>query len=432
MEVTPEQICRYYDVAEHLNISANKELFLYTIPKRNWKEPLKVELDFTLVSILSVKEKLQVVTFYFWLLVIWKNEFISWNPSDFCNISHITLPANLFWVPDIFIDERADEDKFTTSPFLHVSYNGSITVLHIYRLTSSCNLDVHAFPFDEQKCNLTLMPSVHTAEEILLNSTKTSNKTNQDSRKNYLTSGEWKFENLRIIQQLMPYDTDTFSTVIYEISMTRRSILYVLVLIVPTVTLFLLDMAISFTAVSPVDMISFKVTLILEVSVLSLILNDMLPATSDNPPVIAMFFTGIFMFMVVGIMEHALIMYLKEKKPKLPFFKDRKCMSRFLREETEDPVITPGSLIDETSMENKPVNEVTLPETNNANGHMVLKQMSVELQQIRKHLVLERQQRALESDLQEKTYLLVDKGLRYIRLVLSICFLIFIIIKWRQ
>lgn len=41
-------------MAEHLNVSGNKELFLYTIPKRNWKEPLEVGLDFTLVSILSV------------------------------------------------------------------------------------------------------------------------------------------------------------------------------------------------------------------------------------------------------------------------------------------------------------------------------------------------------------------------------------------
>ncbi|XP_060108086.1 5-hydroxytryptamine receptor 3A-like [Heteronotia binoei] len=309
------------------------------MPKRNWKEPLEVGLDFTLISILSVKEKLQVVTFYFWLNVVWKNDFVFWNPSDFCNITKITLPVNLFWMPDIHIDERADEDKFTSSPFVSFSYNGDVFAFQVYRLTSSCSLDVHAFPFDEQKCNLTLMSSIHIDKEVLMKSTKTSNKTNQDSRQNYLTSGEWKFVNVRIIQQPLTYDTATFSTVTYEISMKRRSVLYVLVLILPTFTLFLLDIAISFTSVSPGDMIAFKVTLILEVSVLSLILNEMLPATSDVPPVIAMFFSGIFMFMVLGILENALIMYLKEKKPKFLFFKDRKGMNRSLRKKTENPVI---------------------------------------------------------------------------------------------
>ncbi|KAL8163249.1 UNVERIFIED_CONTAM: hypothetical protein K2H54_015602 [Gekko kuhli] len=183
-------------------------------------------------------------------------------------------------------------------------------------------------------------------------------------------------------------------------------------------------------AVSPGDMIAFKVTLILEVSVLSLILNDMLPATSDDPPVIATFFIGIFMFMVLGILENALIVYLKEKKPKLLFFKDRKGMNRFLRKKTEDPVIIPGSVADETSMENKQIDGATLPETDNANSLVLLKQLSMELQQIRKHLVLEGNQ--VESVLEEKAFLLMEKGLCYIRLVLSICFLIYIIIKWRQ
>lgn len=68
--------------------------------------------------------------------------------------------------------------------------------------------------------------------------------------------------------------------------MKRLAIFHVLVLIVPTVTLFLLDMAISLAFASPAEMIAFKMTLILENSVLSLILNEMLPATSDNPPVI--------------------------------------------------------------------------------------------------------------------------------------------------
>ncbi|XP_048343367.1 5-hydroxytryptamine receptor 3A-like [Sphaerodactylus townsendi] len=333
---------------------------------------------------------------------IWNNEFVSWNPSDFCNITRISLPVNLFWMPDVYIDERADEDKFTSSPYVDLSYNGTVCAFQVYRLTSTCNLDVHAFPFDEQKCNLTLMSSMHSDKQILMKNIKSSKKTNQDSRENYLIKGEWKFEKLSIVEETIPYKMN-FSTVTYEISMKRRSIFHVLVLIVPTFTLFLLDTAISFTVVSPGDMIAFKVTLILETSVLSLILNEMLPATSDDPPVIVMYFTGIFMFMVLGILENFLMMYLNEKKPTFLFFKDRKCMSRFWRKKTVDPVIIPaGNVTDETSMENKQINEGTLPETDNANSLVLLKRLSVELQQIRKHLVLEGHQD--EPVLQDKTF----------------------------
>lgn len=87
-------------------------------------------------------------------------------------------------------------------------------------------------------------------------------------------------------------------------------------------------------------------------------------------------------------------------------------------------------MANETSIENKQIDGVPLTETDNANSLELLKQLSVELQQIRKHLVLEGHQD--ESVLQEKAILLVEKGLCYSRFVLSICFLIFIIIMWAQ
>lgn len=53
-EANLKKICRFYDVVEHLNLSANRNLLLYTTPKKNWEEPLELNLDFTLLSILSV------------------------------------------------------------------------------------------------------------------------------------------------------------------------------------------------------------------------------------------------------------------------------------------------------------------------------------------------------------------------------------------
>nr|XP_034954961.1 5-hydroxytryptamine receptor 3A-like [Zootoca vivipara] len=412
---TQKQICGYHDVAEHLNISSNKDLFSYTIPKRNWEESLEVHLDFTLVSILQVS---------------WKNDFVSWDPLDFCNITNITLPVKLFWTPDIYIEERADEDKFTRSPMAFVTSDGYIHMLQTCRLTSSCSLDVHAFPFDEQKCNLT-MTTIYSAKELLMKSSKSSMKANQDSHKSYLSGGEWKFEELRVIENMMPYETTNISTVTYEVSMKRQSILYVLVLILPTFTLFLLDMAISYALASPGEKIAFKVTLILQVSLLSLILNDMLPATSDDPPVIAMFFTGMFVFMVFGILENAFVLYLKQKKPESPPFMRNKFMNIILRKkkkQSEKPVADLGDGLPKGSQQ---AGRLSLPEKCHAEESLVfLKHINAELQQIRKHLSLEECQDDSESVVWDNTILLVEEGLYFTRLIFSIIFLTFVAVQW--
>ncbi|XP_077780308.1 5-hydroxytryptamine receptor 3A-like [Podarcis muralis] len=429
-EATQKQICGYYDVAKYLNISSKKELFSYTIPKRNWEESLEVQLDFTLVSILSVQEKLQVVTFYFWLHVSWKNDFISWDPLDFCNITRIPLPVKLFWTPDIYIDERADEDKFTLSPMAFVTSDGHIHLLQTYRLTSSCGLDVHAFPFDKQKCNLT-MTTICSDKEILMKSSKSSMKANQDSHKSFLSSGEWKFEELRIIESTWGSDIGNFSIVTYEVSMKRQSILYVLVLILPTFTLFLLDMAISYAFACPGEKIAFKVTLILQVSLLSLILNDMLPSASDDPPVIAMFFTGIFVFMVFGILENAFVLYLKQKKPESPPFMRNKFMNIILRKkkkQSEKPVADLGDGLPKGSQQ---AGRPSLSEKCREEESLVfLKHINAELQQIRKHLSLEECQDDSESVVWDNMILLVEKGLYFTRLIFSLIFLTFVAMQW--
>lgn len=35
----------------------------------------------------------------------WNNEFISWDPAQFCGITQISVPKDLLWKPDLFIYE---------------------------------------------------------------------------------------------------------------------------------------------------------------------------------------------------------------------------------------------------------------------------------------------------------------------------------------
>ncbi|ETE73528.1 hypothetical protein L345_00635, partial [Ophiophagus hannah] len=323
---------------------------------------------------------------------------------------------------------RADEDKRTVSHFIYLSFDGSIALFQAHQLTSACNLDVYTFPFDEQKCNITMVPSLFRENEVKLKNTKTFKNTNQDSRKHYLAGGEWKFQKVEIIEVTEIEAHEKYSTVIYQIFMKRRSILHELIVILPMFILFLLDMAISYAFASPAEKIAYKVTMILQVSFLSVMLIDKLPPTSDYPPVIAMFFIGIFAFMVLGILENACMEYFREQNLKLPSFKN--FTRKFLRKEkikAEDSVTDIGEEID---MENKPTREFPLVEHDNADSLVFLKQVTLELQQIRKHLALEEGKEVSGPALQDK-YVRLEKCLCYTRLILSLGFIAFIVISKR-
>ncbi|XP_033974921.1 5-hydroxytryptamine receptor 3A-like [Trematomus bernacchii] len=94
--------------------------------------------------------------------------------------------------------------------------------------------------------------------------------------------------------------------------MKRRSALYIANFLVPILFFFCLDLASFLMSDSRGEKVSFKVTVLLAVTVMQLILNDILPSSSDRIPLIV-FCIGMFGLIMVSLLETILVMYLIEK-----------------------------------------------------------------------------------------------------------------------
>ncbi|KAL0151027.1 hypothetical protein M9458_053540, partial [Cirrhinus mrigala] len=70
------------------------------------------------------------------------------------------------------------------------------------------------------------------------------------------------------------------------ITIKRRPRLYVINLILPIFLFLLLDVMSFFIVGSGTDKLNFKMTLLLSISVFLLILNDTLPSTAEQIPLI--------------------------------------------------------------------------------------------------------------------------------------------------
>ncbi|KAM7145904.1 uncharacterized protein RBU57_014572 [Macrochelys suwanniensis] len=204
--------------------------------------------------------------------------------------------------------------------------------------------------------------------------------------------------------------------------MKRRPILYVLNLIFPTCALYLLDMAIMFSASSYGDKISFQLSLIIGESVLALILKDILPTSSDDPPIIVMFFIGVFVLMIMGVLETCLLMQLK-KKPLNPLLKAMKVLrcrkqsrttSRSLLSKQGDS-LTEMTKVQEESRDTSPLGK------RNTELPMLMGRINAEGQRIGTQAKLQECESALQ---------VLEKVLFCTQLLLSLLFSIIIIVQW--
>ncbi|XP_009636065.1 5-hydroxytryptamine receptor 3A [Egretta garzetta] len=312
----PKYVCTYYDVVEYLNISSHSKLHTHILPKSNSKEPLEVKMDFMLVAILSVVEKLQTVSFYIVLNLEWKNTFATWDPQDFCNISKVILPTDAYWSPPIFILERVNGQNSNVD-YMTVMHNGSFNSTQPFQVTLTCSLMILKFPFDTQTCNLTIASFLYPVTDLIMKTRRTPAEMMKDSQSYFLTDGEWKFTNLSIIEYMEELDDGEFSMVTYVISMERRPTLYILNLILPTCALYLLDMAVLFGPSSLEEKINFQIAIILGSSMLAVILNNILPTSSNKPPVIVVFFLGTFLLMVMAVLDTFFLLHQHHKSLRL-------------------------------------------------------------------------------------------------------------------
>ncbi|TDG97855.1 hypothetical protein EPR50_G00212000 [Perca flavescens] len=95
--------------------------------------------------------------------------------------------------------------------------------------------------------------------------------------------------------------------------MRRRSVLYIANFLVPIMFLFCLDLASFLISDSGGEKLGFKVTVLLAVTVMQLLLNEILPSSSDKVPLIAVFCIGMFGLMMLSLLETILVMHLMEK-----------------------------------------------------------------------------------------------------------------------
>uniref|UniRef100_A0A665VH90 Si:dkey-49c17.4 n=1 Tax=Echeneis naucrates TaxID=173247 RepID=A0A665VH90_ECHNA len=280
-----EENCSYQEVVNYLNLTKNSERFSMTRPVKNYRRPTWVYLEVLLYAILDVVEKDQKFIPYVWTVMRWHNEYISWDPNQFCGIDNVSLPVELLWKPDLTIEEMTEKDKAPPSPYLTINNRGDVEVQNDQVLVSTCRMHIYNFPFDIQSCNLSFKSVIHTAKDIRLQASDNSSEATEWSREVMRTQYEWLFINMTVTSNnassLFAQDM-----IIYSIHMRRRSTLYIVNFILPVLFFLCLDLASFLISDSGGEKLSFKVTVLLAVTVLQLILNEILPSSSNRIPLI--------------------------------------------------------------------------------------------------------------------------------------------------
>ncbi|KAJ0015720.1 hypothetical protein NQD34_014010, partial [Periophthalmus magnuspinnatus] len=251
--------------------------------------------------------------FHYVFFQIWKHELIQWDPDQFCGITHFTVPRELLWQPDLFLYEMTEKDMSPSNPYLMVFHNGTVLLEEDMKVISTCKMDMHKFPFDTQQCNLTLGSAIHSADEVRMRPSFNSSRVTEFTRELLRTQGEWEFIRMSVDNYNLSYSGRVWEILVYTCTVKRRPLLHVINLLIPIMFFLVLDLASFFISDHRSEKLGFKVTVLLAISVLLLILNDILPSTSNDTPLIATYCIVIFAMMMFSVLETVLVTFLMDR-----------------------------------------------------------------------------------------------------------------------
>ncbi|XP_052773834.1 neuronal acetylcholine receptor subunit beta-3-like isoform X2 [Mya arenaria] len=286
-------------------------------PVANQNEPILVYCDFVLSSIIDFNEQEESLKVSGYLVLQWKDEFLTWDPDDYGGLDRLILPQDDIWRPDASLRNPFKTFTGLGSTFLNVKVDnqGNVIWMPFQVLESTCDVNITYFPFDVQECPIKIIAWSYSKEEV---------EINEGNNGIYLDEFE---ENA--LWNLIGTSAEEVNTeeaaVIFKIKMKRKPTYYVINIIMPVTLLSFLNVITFALPVTSGERASYAITVFLSMAVFLTIVSAELPKNSNVVSLMAVYLLTMSCLstaiVTISLLELRLLTRHLDNRPVTRFYK---------------------------------------------------------------------------------------------------------------
>ncbi|KAL5282058.1 CHRNA7.2 family protein [Megaselia abdita] len=282
-------------------------------PVLNESDPLQLSFGLTLMQIIDVDEKNQLLVTNVWLKLEWNDMNLRWNTSEYGGVKDLRIPPHRIWKPDVLMYNSADEGfDGTYQTNVVVRNNGSCLYVPPGIFKSTCKIDITWFPFDDQRCEMKFGSWTYDGFQLDL---QLQDETGGDIS-SYVLNGEWELLGVPGKRNEIYYNCcpEPYIDVTFAIIIRRRTLYYFFNLIIPCV--LIASMALLGFTLPPDsgEKLSLGVTILLSLTVFLNMVAETMPATSDAVPLLGTYFNCIMFMVASSVVSTILILNYHHRK----------------------------------------------------------------------------------------------------------------------
>ncbi|XP_067672575.1 neuronal acetylcholine receptor subunit alpha-7-like [Haliotis asinina] len=260
-------------------------------PVKNNSDTVTVRLQFHLLSMSDFDEVTQTVTANGFFLVSWKDEFLTWNTSEYGGVSSIHPDYLKVWRPYITVRNRVDSFEPLGLDFgiMQVTAEGNVTWAPGDTFKTFCQMDVTNFPLDEQECSYDTFVWGNILEEVDLKPINNSIDLTL-----YNSNSQWNIINSSSRSYIVETIGFSYAMVSFNMTLRRKPSLVILTTLLPVLVLGLVNVMVFLIPVESGEKVSFAITVLLSFTVSLSFVTGLLPQNGDSLPIFTIFIVGLF------------------------------------------------------------------------------------------------------------------------------------------
>ncbi|XP_039219051.1 neuronal acetylcholine receptor subunit alpha-7-like isoform X1 [Crotalus tigris] len=274
-------------------------------------QAITIHFTLSLMQIMDLDEKNQVLTTNVWLQMYWYDHYLRWNESEYPGVKSLRFSADQVWKPDILLYNSANE-QFDSTLHTHVLVNSSgyCQWLPPGVLKSTCRIDVRWFPFDTQKCILKFGSWTHDGWLLDL-------RMLESDTSGYVSNGEWDLVGVPGSENRVFYECcrEPYLDITFVVIMRRRTLYYALNMLVPCLLLSAVTFLVFLLPADSGEKISLGITVLLSLTVFMLLVAEVMPATSDSVPLIGQYFASTMGMVGLSVMTTVFVLQYHHHDP---------------------------------------------------------------------------------------------------------------------
>ncbi|XP_062604002.1 neuronal acetylcholine receptor subunit beta-3-like [Saccostrea cucullata] len=284
-------------------------------PVLNSSIAVHVNATWEVIVVRGVVEKESKTLMTVRIACTWKDEFLTWNPRLYGNVSRLVFGGSQIWSPRLLILNKLGQfmSKGFTEDLIEVTSDGIVTATHSGDIELAANMDTQRFPFDSQVCSALIQFNKYTPSEVYM----------EDVRLEifqYTESPVWEIASADTIYFFYPY-TQIAS---FKFTLKRKPLYYVFTMFGPSFILSILLLAAFFLPNDNGEKIMCGTTIFLSYVVFLTYLSDMLPEDSNNVPKVGIYYLLLMVSSAVMVVNSIAVNSFREKDDGLCFLKATK------------------------------------------------------------------------------------------------------------